>query len=154
MTNIATRDSLIAELEASVRDTLAYFDGPGSTNSARIAAWGAWEVLAHFVYWHDATAWGIASAARGGPPWQLSGSADETNAASLEVHRGEDFVTLVGGLRQAQARLVRVARDATDLSLPAFQRPEGAVSAEERLATIARHWRSHLDTLRAADRRD
>ena len=109
-------------------------------------------MLAHFPYWHYATTWGIASAAAGGPPWQLSGTADEINAACLTLHRGEDFAELIGELRRAQNRLVRAARAVHDLDAPAFRAPDGRlVSVRQRLETIARHWRGHLQALREAD---
>jgi hypothetical protein len=143
-----TKDELIAELERSVRDTLAYFDGPGRQSNARIGDWGAREVLAHFAYWHYATAWGITSATLGGP-WQLSGNADETNAACLALLAGEGFDDLTAQLRQAQQRLVRAAGAAADLDVTAFRMADGReVSIRGRLETIARHWRGHLDALR------
>lgn len=153
MTNQADNDALIADLERTVQETLAYFEGEGRAGMARIDQWGAQEVLAHFAYWHHATAWGIASAARGGPPWQLSASADETNAADLAVHAGESFDDLLGQLRAAQSRLVRVARAAPDLDAPAFRMLDGrTVSSRQRLETIARHWRGHLELLQGAPR--
>ena len=151
MTTHATRDDLINAVEDAVRETLAYFGGAGKTMQTRIDRWGAWEVLAHFPYWHYATTWGIASTAAGGPPWQLSGTADEINDACLQLHAGEDFEDLAGQLRLAQQRLVRVARVAEDLDAPAFRMPDGRiVTVRQRLETIARHWRSHLQALREA----
>jgi hypothetical protein len=153
MTTPPTKDELLINLDQAVEDTLAYFSGPGRTTTARLDQWGAWEVLAHLPYWHNATAWGIASAAVGGPPWQVSGSADAVNAAALAVHAHEGFDELVGQLQQAHARLRRVARDAPDLDAPAFQMPDGRlVSIGQRLDTIARHWRGHIDALERAAR--
>jgi hypothetical protein len=149
-----SRDELIAALESSVRDTLAYFEGPGLGNPARIDRWGSWEVLAHFPYWHYATTWGIESAATGGPPWLLSGTADQINDACLALHAGERFDDLSTQLRLAQTRLLRAARQAEDLDAPAFRRPDGQmVTVRQRLETIARHWRGHLDALVQADGR-
>ena len=56
MTMQASKADLIRELDAAVTDTLAYFAGPGQVSAASIAGWGAWEILAHFPYWHQATA--------------------------------------------------------------------------------------------------
>ena len=131
--------------------TLAYFDGPGQQTKTRIGNWGAREVLAHFAYWHYATAWGITSAMLGGPPWQLSGNADETNAACLALLAGEGFGELTAHLRQAQQRLVRAASGATNLDATAFQMADGReVSIRGRLETIAKHWRGHLEALQQA----
>jgi hypothetical protein len=146
-----TKDELISELERSVRDTLAYFDGEGRQTTARIGDWEARDVLAHFAYWHYATAWGITSATLGGPPWQLSGNADETNAACLALLSGEGFVDLTTHLRQAQQRLVRAASAAADLDVTVFRMADGReVSIRGRLETIARHWRGHLEALKQA----
>src|SRR5712692_1196571 len=107
-----TKDDLITELERSVQDTLAYFDGLGQQTKTRIGNWGAREVLAHFAYWHYATAWGIRSAALGGPPWLVPGSADEVNAAALAVQGGEGFAGMIAQLRAMQERLTRAAAEA------------------------------------------
>jgi len=142
------RDQLIAELEAAVNETLAWFEGPGRASQARIERWGVWEVLAHLPYWHEATAWGIASAAHGGPPWLISGTPDEINDAALRTRAGESIEAIVAQLRQATARLLRVAREAPDLEATVFRFPDGrTLSAGQRLEMIARHWRSHIQQL-------
>jgi len=146
-----TKDELIAAVETAVRDTLAYFEGQGQKSSARVAEWGAWDILAHLPYYHYATTWGIQSHLAGGPPWRLSGSADEINAACLALHEGESFDQLVAHLRVAQERLLRASRAVTDIDAPAFERPDGTtVSIRERLETIARHWSGHLRALEDA----
>jgi hypothetical protein len=148
MTTPSTKDALLENLDRAVQDTLSYFDGRGRTAVAPPGQWGAWEVLAHFPYWHTATAWGIASATRGGPPWQLSGSADEVNAAALTVHAPDGLDDLLQQLQQAQTRLLHVARAATDLDAPAFRMGDGRlVSIGQRLETIARHWQGHVAAL-------
>jgi len=152
MTAASTKDSLIGELSAAVAETLTYFEGPGQASKARIGDWGASEILAHFAYWHYATGWGIRSAALGGPPWQLSGSADETNAAALALMAGDSFASMIAVLRGAHERLLRAARDAADLDATAFRMADGReVSIAQRLELIARHWRGHLDALRTID---
>jgi hypothetical protein len=148
----ATKELLIGDLSAAVDETLAYFEGPGQSSGARIADWGAWETLAHFAYWHYATGWAIRSAALGGPPWQLSGSADEINAAALALMAGDGFAPVIAMLRGAHERLLRAARDAADLDATAFRMADGReVSIGQRLEIIARHWRGHLEALRALD---
>ena len=151
MTTTQSKDELIAAVESTVNETLAYFEGPGQSNRARIDQWGAWDVLAHFEYWHYATAWGIESAGMGGPPWQLSGTADQINDACLALHQGESFDELIARLRRATGRLVRAAQGAQDLDAAAFRAPDGrTVSIQQRLETIARHWRGHLQALQQA----
>lgn len=150
MTTPSTKDALLEDLDRAVQETLSYFAGPGRT-AAPPGQWGAWEVLAHFPYWHAATAWGIASATRGGPPWQLSGSADEINAAALSVLASDQYDDLLRQLEQAQRRLLEVARAASDLDAPAFRMGDGRiVSIGQRLETIARHWRGHVAALQGS----
>ncbi len=148
-----SKEELIEELEQSVRDALSYFEGPGQSSQARIDQWGAWEVLAHLPYWHYATAWGIDSAMAGGPPWLLSGSADEINATCLRLHEGESFDELIAQLERGQERLLRAARRCDDLDAAAFAMPDGrVVSVRQRLRTIAGHWRGHARELDEAER--
>lgn len=151
MTGEPAREQLISTLNQTVEETLGYFEGMGRSSAARIDQWGASETLAHLPYWHYATAWGIASAGAGGPPWQVSAGADQTNATCLTLHQGESIPDLVAQLRRLHGRLVRVAAGASDLDAAAFRMPDGrTVSTGQRLETIARHWRGHLDALRQA----
>jgi len=62
------KEALLAELDRVVRETLTYFEGAGRVTSARVDRWQARDVLMHFIYFHDATAWGMQSVALGGPP--------------------------------------------------------------------------------------
>ncbi len=152
MTPHSSKDALLLSLDQAVQETLTYFAGSGRTAAASDDQWGAWEVLAHFPYWHNATAWGIASATLGGPPWQLSGSADAINAAALVVHAQDGFDDLLQQLQQAHARLMHVARATPEAALdaPALRMADGRlVSVGQRLETIARHWRGHVEALRS-----
>jgi hypothetical protein len=74
-----TAEALIQELDRAVTEVLAYFAGAGRTSKAKVDQWQARDVLQHFLYFHDATAWGIQSAALGGPMWPLPGDADIIN---------------------------------------------------------------------------
>src|SRR5438034_11814835 len=82
MTTLPPKDVLLASLDNVVRETLAYFEGPGRVTKARVDRWQARDVLMHFIYFHDATAWGIQSAALGGPPWPRS----EEHTSELQSH--------------------------------------------------------------------
>ncbi len=68
MTTVPGQDVLLANLDRVVQDPVAYFEGPGRVTNARVDQWQARDVLMHFIYFHDATAWGIQSAALRGPP--------------------------------------------------------------------------------------
>ena len=74
-TPAAAKDAALAELDRVVAETLAYFAGAGRVTDARVDRWQARDVLMHFIYFHDATAWGIQSVAQGGPPWVLPADA-------------------------------------------------------------------------------
>jgi len=151
MTTSPSKDALIAELDRVAQETLRYFDGPGRATAARVDQWQAREVLMHFIYFHDATAWGIESAAAGGPPWLVSADADTVNEVCRRLHEHESFDELLTQLRQAHARLVTAARSTVDLDRPCFQRPNGEpVTGRQRLEVLARHWAEHVHELQTA----
>ncbi len=107
----------------------------------------------HFIYFHDATAWGIQSAALGGPPWPVPADADTVNEVCRRLHAHESFEELLAQLRQAHARLMAAARRAPDLDKPCFQRSTGdLMTGAQRLELLARHWSEHVQQLREASR--
>ena len=153
MTTPASKEALVADLDRVARDTFAYFEGPGRTTSARVGQWRGRDVLMHFIYFHDATAWGIQSAAQGGPPWPVPADADTVNEVCRRLHEHEGVDDLLAQLRQAHARLVRAARNAPDLDRPCFQRSTGEVmTGRQRLELLARHWTEHVRELQDAAR--
>ena len=151
MTTLPPTDALLARLDDAVRDALAYFEGPGRLTNTRVDQWQARDVLMHFVYFHDATAWGIQSAALGGPPWPVPADSDVVNEVCRTLHEHESFDELLVQVRQAHARLVRAARGAPDLDRPCFRRATGELmTGRQRLELLARHWDGHLRELREA----
>lgn len=151
MATLRSTDALLADLDRVVRETLAYFEGPGRTTSARVDRWQARDILMHFIYFHDATAWGIQSVALAGPPWPLPADADTVNEVCRRLHEHEGYEELLGQLKQAHARLVRAAQSAPDLDKPCFRRPNGEpVTGRQRLEVLARHWAEHVRDLQAA----
>jgi hypothetical protein len=154
MTTAAEKESLIQELDRVVQEVLAYFAGPGRTSSARVDRWQARDVLQHFIYFHDATAWGIESAAMGGPAWPVPGDSDTVNEVCRRLHAPESFDDLLVQVRLAHARLLRAARQAPDLDRPCFRRANGeTLTGRQRLELLARHWAEHVTELQAAERR-
>src|SRR5262245_27424418 len=121
MSTPAAKETLLADLDRVVKDTLAYFEGPGRSTAARVDRWEARDVLMHFIYFHDATAWGIQSVALGGAPWQVSADADHVNEVCRRLHAHESFEELLAQLRQAHARLTRAVAAAPDLERPCFR---------------------------------
>ena len=151
MTTEREKDTLIAELDRVAGDTLAYFEGPGRRTDARVDRWQARDILMHFIYFHDATAWGLESAAQGGPPWPLPAGADAINEVCRRLHEHESFDELLTQLRQAHARLLAAARRAPDLDKPCLRRSTGEVlTGRQRLELLARHWAEHVSELQAA----
>ena len=150
MTTLPSKD-LLATLDKVVQDTLAYFQGPGRATRARVDRWQARDVLMHFIYFHDATAWGIQSVALGGPPWPVPTDADRVNEVCRRLHEHESFDELLTQVGQAHARLMGAARNAPDLDTPCFRRANGELlTGRQRLEALARHWAEHVRELQAA----
>ena len=151
MTPTSSKESLLANLDRVAQETFAYFDGAGRANPARVDRWQARDVLQHFIYFHDATAWGIQSAALGGPVWPLPGDADSINEVCRRLHEHESVDELLTQLKGAHARLMRAARNAPDLDKPCFRRANGeTMTGAQRLELLAKHWREHVEELQAA----
>ena len=151
MTTPPPREVLLANLDQVVRDTLAYFEGAGRVTNARVDRWQARDVLMHFIYFHDATAWGVQSVALGGPPWPVPADADTVNEVCRRLHEHESLDELLAQVRQAHARLVRAAGNAPDLDKPCFQRATGEImTGRQRLELLARHWAEHVRELQEA----
>ena len=145
-------EALIQNLDRVVNEVLAYFAGPGRTSRARVDRWQGRDVLQHFIYFHDATAWGIQSVATGGPVWTLPADSDTINEVCRRLHEHESLDDLLGQLRLAHARLLRAARNAPDLDQPCFRRANGeTMTGRQRLELLARHWAEHVGALQAAE---
>ncbi|OGK97547.1 MAG: hypothetical protein A3I14_00560 [Candidatus Rokubacteria bacterium RIFCSPLOWO2_02_FULL_73_56] len=151
MTTTPSKDGPLTELDRVVRDALAWFEGPGRATDARVDRWQARDVLMHFLYFHDATAWGIESAAHGGPVWPVPADSDAVNEVCRRLHEHESYDELLAQARQAHARLLHAARRAPDLERPCFQRAAGEVlTGRQRLELLARHWAEHVRELQQA----
>ena len=48
-------ETWIAALDKVVEEGLGYFEGPAGSPQARVGDWGPEEVLAHLVFWHEAS---------------------------------------------------------------------------------------------------
>ena len=147
----SSKEELLRNLDQVVQDTLAYFAGPGRTTDARVDRWHARDVLMHFIYFHDATAWGIQSAALGGPPWPVPADSDTVNEVCRRLHEEESFDDLLAQIRQAHARLRHAVQNAPDLDRPCFQRATGELmTGRQRLELLTRHWAEHVRELQGA----
>jgi hypothetical protein len=149
MTTAASTDP-VAAMDRAAQETFAYFAGPGRTTSARVDRWQARDVLMHFIYFHDATAWGIQSAAQNGPPWPVPADTDTVNEVCRRLHEHESLDELLSQLRLAHGRLMHAAR-AGDLDRPCFKRANGELmTGRQRLALLAKHWAEHVEELKRA----
>jgi sulfur carrier protein ThiS len=138
------------ELDATVRSTIEALRAEDQQAVVRPGEWGLPEVVAHFLYWHDATAWGTASANVEGPAWPLPSGPDPINEASLQLRAGETVSSLLGELEASHRRLIAAVEGAADTERAAFARPNGdGVSIRRRLEMITTHWRTHLEELRS-----
>jgi len=147
-------DAVIQNLDGAVREVLAYFEGAGRTSTAKVDRWQARDVLQHFLYFHDATAWGIQSAAIGGPVWPVPGDSDIVNEVCRRLHAHESYDDLLAQIRLVHGRLMHAARNAPDLDRPCFSRATGeTMTGAQRLELLARHWREHVHELQAAETR-
>ena len=145
-------EACIQNLDRVVNDVLGYFAGPGRASRAQVDRWQGRDVLQHFIYFHDATAWGIQSVATGGPVWTLPADSDTINEVCRRLHEHESLDDLIGQVRLAHARLLRAARGAPDLDQPCFRRANGeAMTGRQRLELLARHWGDHVGALQAAE---
>ena len=148
---MSTKDTLIAELDRVAQETFSYFAGAGRSTAAKVDRWQARDVLQHFIYFHDATAWGIQSAAIGGPVWSVPGDSDIVNEVCRKLHEGESVDDLLAQLRQSHARLMRAAKASPDLDKPCFRRANGeSLTGAQRLEALAKHWAEHVRELQAA----
>ena len=146
-------DALIQELDRAVAEVLAYFSGPGRTSTAKVDQWQARDVLQHFLYFHDATAWGIQSAALGGPLWPVPGDSDIVNEVCRRLHAQESYEELLTQVRLAHGRLMLAARNAPDLDKPCFRRANGeTLTGAQRLDLLAKHWREHVHELQTVEK--
>jgi hypothetical protein len=151
MTTPPSKDALLATLDQAVQETLAYFAGPGRTSTATVDRWQARDVLMHFIYFHDATAWGIQSAALGGPPWPVAADADTVNEVCRRLHAHESFDELLAQVRQAHARLASAVKSSPDIDRPCLKRATGELmTGRQRLELLTKHWREHVQELQAA----
>ena len=143
--------SAIAELDRVAQQTFRYFAGAGKKNKAKIDKWQARDVLQHFIYFHDATAWGIQSSALGGPQWPVPGDSDIVNEVCRKLHEHESVDELLKQLKQSHARLIRAAKRSPNLDQPCFKRANGeSLTGRQRLELLAKHWSEHVDELKAA----
>lgn len=148
-----SKETLLADLDRVVENTLAYFAGPGRTTAARVDRWEARDILMHFLYFHDATAWGIQSAALGGPAWPVPADSDHVNEVCRRLHAHESVDDLLAQTRQAHARLRQAVRSSPDIDRPCFRRASGDVmTGRQRLEALARHWAEHVQEIQAAAR--
>lgn len=140
-------DELVVPVQKTVREALAWFSGPGAAATVRIGQWAPREVLAHLIYWHEVSAQGMESVARGGQPVSLESQIDSINARAVAGYQGKSLLQVVAEASKAQERLVKAAGAVPDLDAVVVQRGAHSFTTRQRLEMIVGHWRGHLDEL-------
>jgi hypothetical protein len=121
------------------------------TPKASSGAWGVWEVLSHFSFWHEVTIEGMQSVAKGGSRLRLQAAADELNADAIARHQGMSLLDLTERLRLLHEELRRAVQSLPDMDVPVMMRVDGTLlSGRQRLEAIGRHWAQHMAELEAA----
>lgn len=151
MAQTQSLDQLLAQAEEAVEKTLEYLEGPGGSSTARIDRWGVWEISAHLLYWHQATAEAAQAVARGESPLRFTSSVDDINEEVVTQSAGKSLAEIAAELKQVHRTLVQAMRDLPDPDAVLMRRQDGSSpTAKDRLGTIARHWSGHLEQLLAA----
>lgn len=140
-------EGLVKELDGTVQDFLTRCQTE-PLKTAEAPGWGTREVLAHFLYYHQIAAWGVASVTTGGPPWRSPATADQMNAAFVPLHAEESIEDLVKQLRLAHVRLIKAVGEAHDPNAVVGVRGTGEpMTLVQRLEMTLNHWRGHLKEL-------
>ncbi len=145
----------IDELEKSFQAAIAYYQGPGTTSTARVGDWGPKETLAHFIYFCNRNIQGMQEATRGGGPVPIFESpftnVDDLSAAKVAQYADNSMAEVIAAARQAHERMIQEARAMSDLDVPIILRPDGETqSARVRIENTSRHWLNHIDQLKNA----
>jgi uncharacterized protein with von Willebrand factor type A (vWA) domain len=118
------------------------------------AGWGAREILAHIVFWHEIHAATIEAICNGREPHLLSGVFREFNARAVKENVGASIEQLLERLQRAQEKMEQTA------SLPGVMQRSMFIkqgskerSIQEVLERIEAHIRGHHVELRREYRR-
>ena len=150
MTTDRELDALIASFDEAVNNGLAYLAGSGAESGVKIESWTAREVLAHMVFWHQATVEGMEAVGSNGDPYQIDASTDEVNAEHVAALADTSTADIADRIRELQTRLVAAVRSLDDPSAIVFIRSSGVgSSALQRLEMMANHWNGHIRELQA-----
>lgn len=150
MTTPASKDALLAEMDSVVKQVLEQCAAQSEKAGTAGDGWSVRETLAHFLYYHESAAWGIASVAAGGPPWPNPWTADHVNEVAVPLHRNESVADLLTQIRLAHARLLLAAEQGPDLDAIAGVRATGqTITFRDRLQGTISHWSEHREALRA-----
>ena len=151
MSTSQDNERLLQEVDSVVQEAFAWFEGPGLTSQARVDQWGAWEILAHFLYWHQLTIDSLESVTKGGPPLGISAPLDETNAMTLARQAGKSIPDLTAEWRGLHDTYLDRVRSFSELDAPVRVRGDGTqMNMVQALEMSARHIRGHMQQLQEA----
>ncbi len=152
MTTSQEKEKLVQEVDSVVQEAFAWFEGPGLTSQARVEEWGAWEVLAHFLYWHQLTIDSLESVTKGGQPLGIPAPLDETNAMALARQAGKSIPDLAAEWRGLHDTYLDRVRSFSELDAPVRVRGDGThLNMVQQLEMNARHIQGHMQQLQEAE---
>lgn len=135
-----SQEQLIEALEETVSDALEYLTGEGLGSHAKVGDRGAWKVLCHMFYWHQATTDGIESVVSGGDPRRFEAESDEVNDRIIDSISGKTVEELAREVREIQGRVPTAFHSIPDPSSTVFIGMNRAESStNERLQMMAGH---------------
>ena len=144
MTDRTNSEEMIADVEQTVAEGLAYFAGLHD-GSHPDAEW----VLRHMPFWHRASVEGMESVLAGGQPFRIPGPIDEVNDTAVAETAGLTTSEIVEALRDLQARMVVAVRQFADPEVTVVVLHDGTERpASQRLWMTAFHWKGHISELK------
>jgi len=135
-----SQEQLVEAMEETISDALEYLTGEGLASHAKVGDRGAWKVLCHMIYWHQATTDGIKSVVSGDDPRQFEAESDEVNDRIIDSIPGKTVEELAREVREIQGRVPTAFHSIPDPSSTVFiGMNRGESSTNERLQMMAGH---------------
>lgn len=145
----------VEKLDDTVSAFIAYVLNLPETarRPSRKEEWGAWEIMAHIVYWHEQYATILADLLAGRVPSYPQGTFRENNAKATKEKAPYSIEDLAHRLREVQGHLVLLSQQERVQSLAlSFKEGGKAWPFEAAINRVEQHIRTHLLGLRKASK--